>query len=595
MKIDRAIKIIAIVSLGFSVLAITIARNSPSTGYEPSIYSATPTIFWLVQIFSFISGIVIVCHQMYTRASRGSLWFIGLILILASYVSLLSFWIIRGYALWSQADALTHLGRIQDLVSDGHIMQNNIYPITYIYLVQLSYILDLTPAILHKLVPFYFALLYLGGMFLLAKSLLPNRRQAILVTLVSATLIQGSYFHLTPNHLATFFLPSALFILINSFLKENLSWKLLLIIIVFLTPIFHPVPGFIFLLILLTIWLPGKVFFAYAPKTLQAGYFRFDTNILLLFVVWAITWISSFYVWDATIRNLYKLFTEGGDTQFNQLISGIQYAANYGYSIQEQFLKVYGGTLVSVVLALIALPILWIKIRKVANYRYMLSLYGPLGAIVVTIIVFGFLNIPAFDQYRFVAYVQMISSLFVGFILYELIKNRNRFLSRFMPSLAIILLVGLFIHGLLRLYPSPYILSANDQITRTKIAGMGWFLHNKDFIKPTIRLNVPISRYFDQVMTSEERQSGPPEEIIAPYHFGYSSDDQLGRAFSQDVYLVLDEADRMTYSVIFPEMEQLRFSSKDFAKLEQDPSVFKIYSNGGLDVYNIYSKTLSNS
>ncbi len=201
MRSGRVIKIIASICFVLLAVAVVIVWNSPATGYESSIYTATPQMVWGFLIFSLVCGISIVVQQIYTKEhEKGSLWIIGLILILLSYTTFLSLWIIRGYALWCPGDPLTHLGRIQNVIASGYIAPGDAYPITYIYLAQISQLLDVNPVVLHKLMPLFFALLYVAGMYLLAKAILPRKGQVILATIAGTTLIGGWYLNLIlPN------------------------------------------------------------------------------------------------------------------------------------------------------------------------------------------------------------------------------------------------------------------------------------------------------------------------------------------------------------------------------------------------------------
>ena len=47
MKRNQIIIIVAILSLLILFIGILVAWNTPATGFEPSIYTATPLIFWI--------------------------------------------------------------------------------------------------------------------------------------------------------------------------------------------------------------------------------------------------------------------------------------------------------------------------------------------------------------------------------------------------------------------------------------------------------------------------------------------------------------------------------------------------------------------
>jgi hypothetical protein len=52
--------------------------------------------------------------------------------------------------------------------------------------------------------------------------------------------------------------------------------------------------------------------------------------------------------------------------------------------------------------------------------------------------------------------------------------------------------------------------------------------------------------------------------------------------------LILNQPDRLQYVELYPQMAQFRFYPSDFARLEDDTTLDKVYLNGGLDVWYIH-------
>jgi hypothetical protein len=52
--------------------------------------------------------------------------------------------------------------------------------------------------------------------------------------------------------------------------------------------------------------------------------------------------------------------------------------------------------------------------------------------------------------------------------------------------------------------------------------------------------------------------------------------------------MVLGNRDRLRYVEVYPGLAKYRYYPDDFERLEGDPTVNKLYSNGGLDVYLVY-------
>ncbi|UCE08251.1 MAG: hypothetical protein JSW07_09610, partial [bacterium] len=284
-------------------------------------------------------------------------------------------WAMRG-------DPSTHLGIIKQINTYGHVLRSNFYPLMSIYVAELQQILNLELIQLHKLIPLYFNLLYVVFMYLFAKSILPDKGQIILASVASCTLVHKTTLNLTPNNLSNLLFPMALFILFKSFTTNKMQWKTLIIITLLLYPPFHPLPTLALGIILISLWLPKRVF-SLANKYTEKGYSsirsidKFNAILPPFLLVWGITWISSFYIWDQAIRNILIIIQEGGETHLSSLIGQITYAESYQYNVVVQILKSQGGALLYIFLTISSISILWKKIHINKEIKNLISLYGP--------------------------------------------------------------------------------------------------------------------------------------------------------------------------------------------------------------------------
>jgi hypothetical protein len=73
-----------------------------------------------------------------------------------------------------------------------------------------------------------------------------------------------------------------------------------------------------------------------------------------------------------------------------------------------------------------------------------------------------------------------------------------------------------------------------------------------------------------------------------PYHFGYDENDSLGEYYSDDIYLVSTNKDKIIYEEVVPGVAHLRFIDNDFIQLDNDNTVLKLYENEYLRSYYIY-------
>jgi len=595
-RAERIIAITAAICFILLAVAIVIAWKSPSTGYEVSIYQATPRLFWVFLLLVVIGGISIVVHQVYTKGYQSShLWMVGLLLIILGNGVMLALPAIRGYALYGRDDPCYQLGWIQDIILTGHFNRDLFYPVLHTYTAAFSSISGIEPIWLHKYLPAYFGMLYIPFMYLFASSILPHKGQVILATLAAAT-FQVPIAYFTPDNLSTLFLPLALFTMVRSNIgaKSEAQYSLLFVIMLFLFAPFHPVSAMVLLLITLTLWIPRRLL-AFRSRFSGESSLRFNSTVTILMFVWIITWISSFYIWDRVIRNIHRLVTEGGVTYLEVLLGQIEYASRYGYSVVGQFFKAYGGTLLYVLLALISLPLLRKKLANEPKNMRLVSLYAPLGALAIVTLVLYFLRL-GFGPGRLVKYGVMLCAPFVGFILYELLVKARQYLPKLCLGAVITIITLTSISEGLYMYRSPYMLEPNDQTTYQRIEGTDWFLKHKDRDATTSGFgSFRPRRYAAFLLTAQEiaeREdiyywSKPP--IVPPYHFGYDAHQTLGESYPEDAYLAITQLDKAIYSEVYPRMASIRFEPQDFERLDYDHSLDKFYSNGEFEIWWVHA------
>lgn len=582
-------------------ISIIITWMNPTEKYEISIFSSTPNIYWLSLLISLYVGFIIVIKFILSETEGNKICKnSALILLFIAFASFLSLWIIRGYYLWCSGDPLTHLGWIKDTILTGHINEDIIYPIAHIYLAQISTILNIDPILPHKYVPILFGLLFILFMYQFAKSVLPDKLSTTIVLLLSFIPMHGWYLNLTPNYLANLLLPLAFFILITYLKNRSYQWCILFLIMIFLYPAFHPVSSLALLVMIISLTPPVITFVKKTmDKLLSYNVHQTKNNRFIVFgillVALIITWVSSFYVWDYTIRNLYSLATEGGPRHLDALIDEMQYASGYGYSVALQFFKVYGGRLIYMILMAIGCVLLWKKCKQDKNiykqYRKLFYLIIPSLAFIVLVGLTYLTNV-GFNAERIVFYIIIIAMLFVGYAIGELLKKVKTSL---VCSTVSLFLAGLFIIAAPLVYPTPYTLEANWQITRSEITGMDWALHkrNDDAKLTGLTISQP-GRFGDVLLLPEERfrvgiPRNIPEELRIPFHFGYDENDYLGDSYHENVYIVLTYKDRIFYKEVFPDVAHLRFLDDDFDKLNIDKSLTKLYENGEFENYYINS------
>ncbi len=613
VNIDRISKMLAIACLGLIIVALFVARNTPAAGQESSIYTATPPIVWGFLIFSIISGLSIVVYQIYLgKHEKDRIWLVGLLLILLSYTAVLSLHIVRGYLLWGRGDVIRHLRTTWEIISTGHFQGGNYYPISHIFTAQLSHILGVDALVLFGYIPVLFAVLYIAFMYLLARSVLPSKGQVILATIASAVIVHHWYISFGPSKLSIMMLPLAFYlgirILSDSNLQYRMQFAILFIILIFLYPLFHMQPAIAIFIFLVTLWIPTKIYRRLRRNSAAAttSYPKWRSSSATILIVWWFTWVSSFGIYATFIRNVRDMLRGGGVTPLEHLGQEMSKVMGYGYGVSnylDGFVRVYGNMLLFIIIALVAFPIISRKLSARGDLNNLYSLYGPLAAFALGTIVL-YLGQELFGPSRAFPYMVMTATIFVGFILHEMIvKAQSSLRGRGFAKLtlvAVVLILGLtFVAGSYKAYSSPYIYTFSQQVAENEIRGVDFLFHHRDTNTRTVDYYAVGMRNLHLLLGEEEARYGKniwqePGGTI-PLHFGYDSGSLLGAAYYENKYMVINYSFRQLYVNVFPRLAEHRFLPSDFEKLEDDFSLDKVYTNGELDVWEVHGIATPNS
>lgn len=182
---------VGFLALGVALLA---AHWAPATGYELSIYTATPLSFWVPLLVALVASVYVSVTARSTWAWAG-----GLVCSGAGVLSVCALPIIRGYYFYGTADALTHLGWTKDLVAGGLSPGQLLYPGIHTYTI---FVARATGLPLHRAMLFVvISFVVLSAVFVpLVVWLLTQRRW-----LVTAG-AYGGLFYLSINQVSTHYM-----------------------------------------------------------------------------------------------------------------------------------------------------------------------------------------------------------------------------------------------------------------------------------------------------------------------------------------------------------------------------------------------------
>lgn len=598
---DIWIKVIGITCLVLLIFAIVLLIKSPATNYEASIYLATPWVVWAIIILSFICGFGIVVHQVYTK---GKLWGIGLLLIAFTSLICFSVHILRGYILLG-GDITTHLAFVQNIISSGKIDAANHYPALHLFVVFLNKLTSISPIKLLLYIPVPFYILYMYSFYLMSRAIFKEKGNAILATSIGIfTPIWMSLFYTTPNGISICLIPLIMYTFIKFITTNNrrkFIYVLATIIILAFLPLLHPLTA-LFLIIALS------VIFIYITvikhiknvSRIKISSCMFFLIIVVILSLWTFVRLESFSrsenVEFETANQTANITNHiiSKVTFFDSVLSAIKLMEDNGYSFPPYLLKRYALPLLYLILTIMALPII---IRNRNHLLIGLCLSG--FALLFTAFLFintyysGYMN-------RVQEYIIIMSPIFAGVTIYEIlmkVKAEQSILSwnRLRLIILAMVLIACLTNSIFTAYGSRYILFPNDQITNSELECMKWFIENKKSDIPTLTLSYQAYRLkylylpYEEARMRLDIEDWPPIPS-PPYHFGYDKYETLGESVDRDYYMILNQQDKILYTEIWPEMVGKRFTPEDFAKLEYDPSIEKVNSYDGVDIWYIHAR-----
>ncbi len=463
-------------------------------------------------------------------------------------------------------------------MTSGHFEAENRYPIVHLLSAQLAQVCNLSPHLAVKILPILFSILFTGCGYLLATVVLPGQSQAILAS-VCATILFFGYYHVAtyPQGLSIMMLPLVFYLYFERNTEPTLSFRILFVLLLLFFPFFHPATAVVLIACLMGVEV-AKV--AWRLKKTASGSKAYPLTIEPTLIAWItfFTWISAFGFFGAAIQTTLQWLR--GEIEHLPRVAEIQSMfASQGLSPLDQTmlaLRLYGDNLVLLVLSVVTLVTVargFLSRQEVIKNLFILSIpfmvSGPVW-------MFVFVTTLQITLGRLLGSNAMMwaTPVLAAFSLYEmLVKTRVHVVT----VAAILLCVSVI--AMLGVYHSPFVLQVSWQVTRMDVAGTNWFTAHHDPETPFATLGVPPAYALSRVKI--------------PEHFNYQEQSILGTSFDRDTYLLL--AERFQVAALHPALSSAMindprlarpgFAHEDFDRLEHDPSIDRLYTNGEFDIY----------
>jgi hypothetical protein len=593
---NNILKLIAIISLLSLLAAILLAWLNPAMGYELDIYVSTPILTWIFLIIAMLGGVGIILHQILTKGYEASrLWYLGLLVLVLFRFGLLYIPYIRGYVSWN-GDNIDYLGLIKDILQSGHFTSTNIYPVTPTFLSSVIYITGITDRVVANLSTALISVLFVFSVYLLIGVLSHNKKIQIISVLIagSVMLTAGYNVILSPNGWSILFIPLLFYLYFH---RSSGAYFPLLLIFLILYPLFHPLSALMVIIALSILELGRWLLSCFRGKDIKYGISSstsLNVCILLEFIIFS-TWILAHQQFNPNIRLLWDQITSGlGSGKMAQLEESLAKINVHGLDFYLLIFKMFGSDIILIGISVIG--IFWLiknyikkTIQGIQNIIPLIGIFIIFGIFYAAYL----LGLPGMTSLgngqwdrRFLGYVEILIPLFSAVGLYTLFKTSHS--RKLVYSCGTFLVLISSVLSIASLYNSPYISQPNDQITLMDMTGARWFIDKKDIAIGSSYIISPISNFAEGIIgsTATNQRIDISKNITQlPDHFGYSAYNNLGMQFSKDTYAVITIYDRTIYSTVWKQVG--RFNNSDFAKLEEDSTVNKIYANNEMDIYYI--------
>lgn len=578
---QKAILTIGFLAVAFSVIA---AGSHPASGYELSIYSGTPFLFWVLISFAVSLSIVTAFsfEGKYTRLSI-SLGTISILVIILLPT-------IRGYYFLGHADPLTNIGRTIDLLAGGVSPLDTKYSAVQILGGTIHVVTDMALNRSLSLIVPIFVLLYVLSIPLVTRTLATGG-VVLKVGLFAAFLLLpishlGGHFRVMATSQALMYAPLVLFL----FLLLRRGTQVVPILLLLLTTsitfvLIHPQQAVNIIILMAS--------FSISQYLLNGDSAEFRRHIFPTIAISIIVWlkINSGEVFREYFTGFVEKLLIGGASPAAQQIGRSTTLSNLGGSVLEIFVKLF---IIDLLFSLLAgFVVLITLVYKYQILGYSRSFFNTidtesvlslaLSVIPVGILFLAWIFVGTSDQYFRIYNFIMITTTVVGAIglwfIYSEISRRWG-CRRAQSTLIIILILGILI-TMPVYYKSPFIYKHTNHVPESEMVGARATINLESDRINHIRVSTSIDRYADAIEGETASSTRLASREPVADHF---AEHRLPQLYDNPVYLIITETDRGKHIGI---RRGLRFNSRDFRYLQEDPGINRIYTNSGFTLYLI--------
>ncbi|HII94285.1 MAG TPA: hypothetical protein HA367_00870 [Candidatus Methanofastidiosum sp.] len=535
-----------------------------------------------------------------------------------------------------------HLGDCKSILISGYIDSGCFYPSMAMQTAMDSLITNLDIYTWSILIPVVFTSIYFIGVYLIGCHISKSNNEKIMILLFGFTLLLGEEHTCFRCTSITFLLIPLLVYVFLRCLEERRAkgYTWLFILVIGALTFYHPADALLCILLLSCIVLGDFCIYAFnsfaTPTMVQRtestkqvfsdlkllrtstklrfisiilhGYAterRRYLNILFrsiaIILVVLLSWLLSFSMIHDDIKMVFKTLVEI-DTSASQVNYAFNLVEMYGvsyYDVALEAIKIYGGQISFILLGIIFTLTVVFNFKGIRSHLNDYSYCFIIVFIVFLVLTIIFMGLNLIIGWQRVIRYGLLASLIVnGTCLHAAIQvakeNKRKTCIKILSLAVIAMLTLTYFCGFVTAIPTPLTKKTNVQVTDMELHAVGWLNKCSNKFVPITSLNFePYRLSFALVGRSHVNEIGNLRgwwhpDFRPPEHFNYNSVSFFGESISYDYYLSISTLARQIYQRVYPEYSHTwPYSPSDFAHLEVDNSVKKIYSNGELDTYYI--------
>lgn len=551
---------ISFLLISYSLLLI---GKKPVTGYEISIYSSTPLIFWVALVFSLINGMFLLLSSAPTKSSNK--FNIGFFQIIFCNILLVLLPTLKNYVLiMGRGDNADYVGYAMDVSIYGYIPNYNFYPFSSVLISQISQILNASVLEVSRYTPSLFIILYMLSIYCWAKSFKQDQN-FITYSIIASIPLFFAWFFATIYYMliSTLILP-LLFYTINK--NKDFRYRVIVVLLCLVLPFTHPIISLIFLLYLICM---------HFEETLSNKPRKVSLPLIMIFLITSSIWFLAQYALTKNAIIILEqientLLQRGSDTT---LTVATGYLNKLGYlTAVKSLLTMAFDELMYYIFSLLSILFIFKNSERSLKSVSFCFIFGSIFYI------FLFISSQAHTPYRFINLdANMIfTPLLLGYLMI-ILRKQYRMVLTLIITLSIITTMA-------SLYQSPITTYPNDQFTAYDISGGKWLLDSKSENIPTITLLSPLNRYssliYGSSYTSVHKSSIRPWSSF-PTNLSSLEIGIFPANFTQ--YFSITQYEKQAYTTVWKGVGQVNESS--LISLNSCKNVYHIYDNQEFSTY----------